>query len=416
MNSHPIFPRLRKLLLAFLSGSLVSTSFAGFEIQPPDKSRERVDGTFTLGYEGSEKLHTGYADLLQPLYSPTPNFAIFYDGRFSFDDSDQEAHSHGLVLRYRLPDHDIIFGANVYYDSADSSYDHRYDQLGLGIEVLTKWVDFRANYYLPDQKREQIDQRSEVIGTIDHEVSISRLGSRIGPGGVIIPVFALRESVSGSFQRQEFTRFESPLEGLDTELGFLIPGLNRYAEVRVFGGYYHYLNPFGSDFDGFKARLEARLRRGLVAEVEYTEDTKLTGGHWSGGVRVSLPFNFGNIFAGRNPFEGASEAFGPSSADFGDRMSDIVIRSHRVKTTTSDYIRTNVEVPNSVTISRRTDGSISVIPNFDNSGSSMGGFVLDAGTSLGGSLTVIGGTLNVSGSVSGSATTPGGAILNVGGF
>jgi hypothetical protein len=403
-----LFPLLRNAFLVCFS--LVTTSFAGSQIQGPAKKQDSVNGAFTLGYQGSEDLHTGYADVLQPLYSPSPNFAILYDGRFSFDDGDQETHSHGLVFRYRVPDHDLIIGANVYYDSTDSAYGHRYDQLGLGVEVLTKWVDFRANYYLPEQKREPIDTRSEIVGYVNHELALVKVADVFAPGGIVRPIYGLVENVSGQFQRHEFTRFESPLEGLDTELGFLIPGLHRCVEVRVFGGYYHYVNPFGSDLDGFKARLEARLRKGLVAEVEYLEDTKLTGGHWSGGVRVSVPFNFGNIFAGRNPFEGASEAFGPPSEDFGNRMSDMVIRSHRVKTAVSNYVRTKVQDPSSVTISRRADGSILVAPNFEQSGSGLGG--LEVSTSAG-AVTVSGGTLSVVGSLP-AFPSLGGSILDPG--
>jgi hypothetical protein len=371
-----------------VTGSLVGNSFAGSIVQAPGKKNATVDGAVTFGYQGSEEFHTGYADLLQPLYSPSTNAAIFYDGRFSFDDRDQDVQSHGLVFRYRVPDRDIIFGANVYYDSIDSANGHRFDQLGLGLELLTRWVDFRANYYLPDQKRERIDTRAVVVGNVDRGVRLLGFTApSIGPGGTVVPPRpVVQDFVSGRFQRHEFTRFESPLEGLDTELGFLIPGLDRYAEVRIFGGYYHYLNPFGADFDGFKARLEARVRKGIIAEVEYWDDTELSGGHWTGGIRVSLPFNFGNIFAGRNPFEGAGEAFGPPSGDFGDRMTDLVVRSHRVKTTTSGYVQTGIKNATSVAV-RREDGRVLVTPSFDDeSGGAAGGLTLS------GTLTMSGGT------------------------
>lgn len=405
MNLLPPIPFFRAALVV---GSLISTSFAGSLIRGPEKPVEPIGGAFTLGYQGSEDLHTGYADVLQPLYAPSSNFAIFYDGRFAFDDDDQDLQSHGLVLRYRLPDHDIILGANVYYDSVNSTYDHHFDQLGLGVEVLTKWVDFRANYYLPDQKRERIDTRSEVvIEDVTQELRVLGVRRVAEQGGFTRLVPVVQGSVSGRFQRYDFTRFESPLEGLDTELGFLIPGLNRYAEVRVFGGYFHYLNPYGSDFDGFKARLEARIRKGLIADVEYWDNKNLNGGNWTGGVRVSLPFNLGNIFAGRNPFEGASEAFGPPSDNFGDRMTDMVIRSHRVKTT-SGYVQTGVQNAKSLTVSSK-DGQLTLTPNFDNNGGSIssGGLTLGGSLSLGGAtLTLIGGSINATSNATNTATVP----------
>jgi hypothetical protein len=275
-----------------------------------------INGALTLGYAGSEHLNTGTIDLLQPIHTKGREAAFFYNGRFEFDDNDQEVQSHGLVFRYRLAD-ELIVGVNVYYDGLDSAYGHHFDQLGLGAEILTKWVDARVNYYLPDQKREVFHRstRREVIRDIETGF--------------------VNDEIRDTFLRRDFVQQEAPLEGVNTEIGFLVPGLENVAEVRLFGGYYHYLNPFGSDYKGFKGRLEARIRKGLIVDVEYWDDKVLTGGHWTGGVRLSLPFNLGNIFAGRNPFEGASEAFGPPGADFGDRMSDMVIRSHRVKSASS---------------------------------------------------------------------------------
>jgi hypothetical protein len=186
--------------------------------------------------------------------------------------------------------------------------------------------------------------------------------------------------LSETSRRQEFFRFESPLEGLDTELGFLVPGLNRYAEIRVLGGYHHYLNPYGRDFDGFNARLEARVRRGITAKVAYSDDKVLNGGRWSAGVRVSLPFNLGTLFAGRNPFEGASETFGPPSGDFADRMSELVIRSHCIKTTTSGLVTTSV-VPPRVTPALRP--STLSLPTFHQNGNGAG-YVGGSGSEAGG--------------------------------
>ena len=66
------------------------------------------------------------------------------------------------------------------------------------------------------------------------------------------------------------------------------------------------------------------------------DDAYLKGSHWSAGVRASVPFSFFNLFSGRNPFEGAGEAFRPRQREFRERLSDMVIRSHDVKTVTGD--------------------------------------------------------------------------------
>jgi hypothetical protein len=116
---------------------------------------------------------------------------------------------------------------------------------------------------------------------------------------------------------------------------------------------------------------------------------------------VSVPFNLGNLFAGKNPFEGASEAFGPPSQDFGDRMSDMVIRSHRVKTTTSGFQQTGILPATGITITQR-GRELTFTPKFDDQSSSLGGLTL-SGVSFSAGSIVSGGTLEGSGAISGGS-------------
>ena len=39
---------------------------------------------------------------------------------------------------------------NAFWDSISSARDNDFQQLGLGAEILSEWVDWRFNYYLPD--------------------------------------------------------------------------------------------------------------------------------------------------------------------------------------------------------------------------------------------------------------------------
>jgi hypothetical protein len=276
-------------------------------------------GSFTLGTQFSEDLSGVYVDGIIGLWAPKERDAfLFLNGRYHYEDNGQDITSLGLGFRKLLPGHDVILGANIFWDAIDSEHGHDFNQLGLGVEVLTRWVDARFNYYLPEDARFEVD-RSSTRGT----------QSSFAPGGV-----------TRTTEETSFKRFESGLEGYNAEIGFLIPGLDKYAEVRAYAGFYHYDNPFGGDFDGFKARLEARLLQGVIADVEYWNDEALMGGHWTAGVAVSVPFSLHNLFTGRNPFEGAGESFKPVPRPFKDRMGDMVMRSHRVQTTTSGDIQT----------------------------------------------------------------------------
>ena len=276
------------------------TAFAGHQVA--DKNPAPTDdplpaGTVTAGGKFSEHLQSAWLDALVP-FARVGHVTLFGDLRGTWDDNSQLLFSTGLGARYLVPGHDIIIGGNVYYDYIDSQYNNHYDQLGLGAELLTKWFDARFNYYMPDNG--------------------VHFAAR-GPG---------------------FFQLESGLEGWNTEAGFLIPGLDKYVEARVFGGYYQYHSKVGVGYEGAKARAEIRWTPAITTDVEWWSNKELNGGHWVAGVRVSLPFEIGNLVKGQNPFAGAGDAlkFG-KTREFKERLGETVWRSHRVQTAVSNPIR-----------------------------------------------------------------------------
>ena len=277
-----------------------------------------VPGALTIGGEFSAHLQGIYLDSLTPFWRPG-NATVFLNTRNTYNDSHQYESSYGLGVRYLVPDYDIILGANAFYDSLDSQFDNQFHSAGFGAEILTHWVDARFNYYLPGS--------DDILSGSDVRKSTSRSVSAPFTTGNLI-----NRTVTTRTRTRSFRTFEAQLEGWNAEVGFLIPGLDRYMETRVFGGYYQYNNPFAADYEGFKARLEAHFLPGLIGDVEWWNDSYLNGGHWTGSIRASVPFSFFNLFSGRNPFEGAGEAFRPRQREFRERMSEMVIRSHRVKT------------------------------------------------------------------------------------
>jgi hypothetical protein len=279
-------------------------------------------GQLTFGAKFSEHLQSGYVDVLSGLFR-SENGALFLNVRGTFGDNNQQQMSIGLGYRHLFEEPGIIVGANVYYDYIDSEFGNSINQLGVGAEILTKWVDARFNYYIPDNDR-------HLVGTFT-----TNNGSR----GVSAPFTSgtlIQQAVRRTNTTTTFGIFEEGLEGWNAEAGVLIPGVEQYFELRIFAGGYSYNNPAGGDIAGFKARAEARVTEGVTLDLEYWEDEELVGGNWVGGVRVSLPFDIGNLFAGKNPFEGAGEVFRPRKArQLRDRMDEMVIRSHRIMTGTS---------------------------------------------------------------------------------
>lgn len=309
---------------------------AGTEIEAaPDKKvvnlPERPDpqGRLTLGAKVSEDQTGVFLDAITPLWSPG-DFFLFLNTRATVESSDQALSSYGLGARYLLPDQEVIVGVNAYYDALESQNGHHYDELGIGAEVLTRWVDARFNYYLPDESRYEIGRGSS--GNSNPSVT-PVFGNRITPNRIL-----LQQQKTSRKSRTSARDFEFALEGWNAEIGFLVPGLDQYLEVRLFAGAYGY-----GDFTGVKARVEARPLPGLIANVEYWDDAYLMGGHWTGELAVSVPFDIFNLARGRNPFEGFTDSFRPRQREFRERLSDMVARSHRVMTneTTTDTTASN---------------------------------------------------------------------------
>ena len=76
-----------------------------------------------------------------------------------------------------------------------------------------------------------------------------------------------------------------------------------------------------------------RINTGTLAY--FAGHAAFMGGHWTAGVRVSVPFSIRNLVTGRNPFEGVGEMFRPRKREFKQRMSEMIIRSHRIQTGSS---------------------------------------------------------------------------------
>jgi len=339
------------LTLGFFALATPPTNQAGQPIYGPTGKEtkdkivpplEPVPGAITIGGEFSQHLQTIYFDSITPFWRPG-NATIFLNTRNKYNDSHQYESSYGLGMRYLLPDHDVIIGVNAYYDSIDSQFDNQFHSFGFGAEILTRWVDARFNYYLPAS--------DDILSDSDTRVRTSQVsGTPVVRGGLIQVDTITRR------REQNFRSFETQLEGWNAEAGFLIPGLDRYLETRILGGYYHYNNPFNQDYEGFKARVEMHFLPGLIGDVEWWNDAYLNGGHWTGSIRASVPFSFFNLFKGRNPFEGAGEAFRPRQREFRERLSDMVIRSHRVKTVKSGLEETSDQ--SSTSTSTATIGAV----------------------------------------------------------
>ena len=321
--------------------SLISSTQAGTPMEPdkgkmmPPEEEKFLYGTYTIGAKFSENLSSVFLDGVTPFWTPG-DFVLFLSTKTSLDDNSESLSSYGLGLRYLVPGREIILGANVFYDGLESQYGNNFDQLGIGAEVLTRWVDARVNFYIPE-------------GDVYETQGFSRSNDEGGRTVLFRNGRAITQRKINSTTKRSFKQYEGALTGMNAEVGFLVPGLDEYLELRLFVGYYNLDGAFSNHYEGLKGRLEARVLPGIILDAEYWDDAYLMGGHWTGGVRVVLPFSIWNICQGRNPFEGTADMFRMRKRDFRERISESIVRSHQVMTDQSEPQHTDTTTSETAT-------------------------------------------------------------------
>ena len=167
----------------------------------------------------------------------------------------------GGGYRYYSEGMDRIFGINGFWDWRDTGL-ASFNQIGVGIETLGKWFDFRANGYI-------------VVGNDTHTL------------GKLFDTRFARNFIE--IDKVRFT--EEALTGADAEIGMpIIPNIGLKGYV---GGYYYDQddNGHGHDNDGFfgiRGRLEERLTDDLDIGVVVSHDE-----HFGTSAMGSVSFRFG---------------------------------------------------------------------------------------------------------------------------
>jgi hypothetical protein len=240
--------------------------------------------------------------------------AVFFDLRGSFlEDREQEVNA-GLVMRRHLEGLGVILGANAYYDARWTESDNRFDQAAGGIELLSRWVDLRANYYYP----------------VSDEVMLDETSDTVGGGGVQTTT--------------KYKSYEEALEGVDAEIGVWLPWVSRLVPIAVYGGYYEFKSDLIDDdqFEGAKARLEARLLPNVTLSGEWFEEKALNQSEYIASIKVQVPLGFWR--GARLP-----KAGGPYNP-LVSRLTDEVQRDLRVrviKTGPVEHSTTTTDTPSS---------------------------------------------------------------------
>lgn len=314
--------------MAALQGGTQAVAREGWEID--------WDAPVTLGIFSGDEGVSGQGDLLLPLYRYESGL-LFFNPRVSASDSHQEETNLGIGLRHlvdaRCP---FILGANLYYDGRWSRYNNRFDQLGVGLELLGSRVDLRANYYLPEQDRYRIDTvRAESVTQTER---ISQVADNwfepYAQGNQILQDYGdrltTRRTLVTETSWQIYDRYEAALEGFDAEAGWRLPLLEDWAATRLFVGFQYFDNPFGKDFKGAKGRMEVRLFNDLLTlDAHLYEDEDLNLTDYLVGARLRLPLGL----------PGGKPALRQGNGgDLAARLTEMVMRDPKVQTRESKFV------------------------------------------------------------------------------
>lgn len=188
------------------------------------------------------------------------NEMMFFDARFYLDNEAQMGANGGAGYRRWLPTWNRVIGSSLWYDFDETS-ENPYHQTGLSLESYGRYFDLRGNGYVP------VGDREQNLG--NRRTNFRYQGNRI--------VF------------DHLRSFTESQAGFDTEIGVPMPsGFGRKHNLRVFGGYYHFLGDDVADINGVKGRLEGSINDRIDLQVEATKDNT-----FGTNVTFGVAFNFG---------------------------------------------------------------------------------------------------------------------------
>lgn len=225
----------------------------------------------------------------------------------------------------------LMLGGNVFLDMLDTQTDNRFWQLGFGLEVATRYLELRANYYQP------LTGRQEGEPILQREVQrCTFLTSGKEP---FATGHTIQQDVTFTtydfYTDYLFRTYEEGLEGWDAEAALLVPGLDQWCELWLIGGYGSFENkPFGpqiagtGEVSGWKAGVEFRPVPQMVLSATWFEDERLSGGEWLYGLSLQLPLDPEPGNTGKSWWRRLKDTLRPRSRHLAERSAVPVHRQN----------------------------------------------------------------------------------------
>lgn len=301
-------------------------------VEPGSRGNALPPGYMTVGVQAGNQQAEGMGDLLVPV-AQGKSWLLFINPRGTWNDDGGHEVNIGAGCRRLFPDKCFITGLNLYFDRRETELDNRLNQLGIGCEFLSVWVDARANAYLPLDGEKTRDQYE--VTTSSFVESSEYWADPTGEGHSIIQAGYDNTDVYQIQTTRHYRMGEQATEGVDAEVGSLlpIPGLQNVMDIKAFVGGYNFNAHHGRDISGWKGRVEIKPLRAVTMDVGWYEDRQLLGSRYMVGVRATLPFDIGRLSRARNPFAGGMAGFkaGSGRESFAMRLTEMVIRDLHVR-------------------------------------------------------------------------------------
>ena len=304
------------------------------EVAEPDEDY----AVLTAGIWTGEHYFEGRLDALVPLYVyANGDGRLFLDLRGAWADEGEDELNLGLAMRRRCLPNDGILGLSTFYDSRWTKEGAHFNQWGVGGEVLTEWVDMRANYYLPEHKEAHIGSQEEK-NLAEQQYKTDYV--QYAENNQLREAWSTYLDQTWTYDKYDFYTY--PLKGYDAEIGVKLPlDFHRDFETRVFLGYYDFdhrskakYNSGSAEVSGLKSRVEVRGWNKLFLDAEIYEDKDLFGSKFMLSARYRVP-----IGQDGRTIDGSID----------DRMSELVMRDPHIQlrtgvnlTQTSENTRTRI--------------------------------------------------------------------------
>jgi hypothetical protein len=351
----------RQSCIALFAGMTVACGFASEDSAASNPAVMEdpwgLPGLLGGGIKGNDAYAEGSLFLTFPAFSTIgadgrlDGDVIFIEPYSSWGKQDEVAVSLGLGWRHlftRQPisavtspngqqagfwEEGAFVGANLFADTLRTQLGNNFWQMGAGLEAGTRYIEARANYYLPLSDRQQADYRS--TETIRTEEEGFLYAEPFAVGHTIQQDVTVQElDVTTTIERL-FHGYEDGIEGWDSEVALLVPWVDRWMDVKLLAGYYSFDNqPFGPQvggtgkLDGWKTGVEVRPVPAVAFSLLCYEDDRLTGSDWITGVRFEVPFEAGDLGDGKGLWGRIEDSLQPRRRHLAERMIEPVRRQN----------------------------------------------------------------------------------------